>query len=319
MKSIVLFLTFCLNLYTESQAQLPPNAFNYSAIARDNLGQPLITTVIGIQISILKTSPLGVSQFSENHTVITDNYGLFNLVVGAGAIQSGSISTIDWGNDNYFLKIGIDVNGGTNFLEVGTTQLLSVPYALYAKKAGSIIAGGNSSDSLQHHIGESYGGGIIFHLWKDAFGVEHGLIVDKIDLSLSHSWSNVEDTIVGIEAQSYWNGKGNSQAIVAQTGHTTSAASLCLNSTNGGFNDWYLPSLDELELISKKIFDVNIGLRSINDATEIKNYIDPTQNVYYLSSTEAFINKIYCYDLYTHAMNFYNKYDLGLVRAIRSF
>jgi hypothetical protein len=67
---------------------------------------------------------------------------LFNLVIGAGAVQSGSMATIDWSNDNYYLKVGMDAAGGTNFLIMGTTQLLSVPYAMYAKSAGSFTGGG---------------------------------------------------------------------------------------------------------------------------------------------------------------------------------
>ena len=142
MKKITLLSTLCFLLLTlVVNAQTPPNAFNYSAVARNAAGQPIATTTIGIQITILKTSPTGVSQYSENHFVYTDAFGLFNIVIGAGALQSGSMTTIVWNNDNYFLKIGMDATGGTNFLTMGTTQLLSVPYALHAKTAESISGG----------------------------------------------------------------------------------------------------------------------------------------------------------------------------------
>lgn len=146
MKKITSLLTACFLLLTLLvKAQTPPNAFNYSAVARDAAGQPIATTTIGIQISILKTSPTGSSQYSENHFVNTDAFGLFNLVIGAGAVQSGSMATIDWSNDNYYLKVGLDATGGTNFLTMGTTQLLSVPYALYAKSAGNVAGGGTGN------------------------------------------------------------------------------------------------------------------------------------------------------------------------------
>jgi hypothetical protein len=74
--------------------------------------------------------------------VNTDQFGLFNLTVGGGSVQSGNISTIDWAAANHYLQVGMDANGGTNFLNMGTTQLLSVPYALHAKTAGSIVGGG---------------------------------------------------------------------------------------------------------------------------------------------------------------------------------
>ena len=139
MKKITLLSTLCFLLFTVLvNAQTPPNAFNYSAVARNAAGQPISNTAIGIQITILKTTPSGVSQYSENHFVNTDAFGLFNLVIGAGALQSGSMANIDWSNDNYYLKVGMDATGGTNFLTMGTTQLLSVPYALYAKSAGSV-------------------------------------------------------------------------------------------------------------------------------------------------------------------------------------
>jgi uncharacterized protein (TIGR02145 family) len=141
MKRLNLFIVFCFIISTYSQSQIPPQAFNYSAVARNAAGVPIATSTIGIQVSILKTSTLGPVQYSENHFVNTDAYGLFNLIIGAGAVQSGSISTINWSADNYYLKVGMDVTGGTNFLTMGTTQLLSVPYALHAATADSIIGG----------------------------------------------------------------------------------------------------------------------------------------------------------------------------------
>jgi hypothetical protein len=158
MKKITLLTTLCFLLFTLIvNAQIPPNAFNYSAVARNAAGQPIATTTIGIQITILKTSPTGASQYSENHFVNTDAFGLFNLVIGAGAVQSGSMATIDWSNDNYYLKVGMDASGGTNFLTMGTTQLLSVPYALYAKSAGTVSGGANETDPI---FGSSVASGI---------------------------------------------------------------------------------------------------------------------------------------------------------------
>ena len=152
MKKLILFLTFSFTILNFVKSQIPPNAFNYSAVARNAAGQPISEATIGIQITILKTSTTGASQYSENHFVNTDAYGIFNLVIGAGAVQSGSMATIDWGNDNYYLKVGMDANGGTNFMTMGTTQLLSVPFALYAKSAGSVSGGANFSGNYNELI-----------------------------------------------------------------------------------------------------------------------------------------------------------------------
>ena len=148
MKKVILLLTLSFSLLNFVNAQNPPNAFNYSAVARNAAGQPIATTTIGIQITILKSSPTGALQYSENHFVNTDAFGLFNLVIGAGAVQNGSMATIDWSNDNYYLKVGMDAAGGNNFLIMGTTQLLSVPYALHAKTAESLINNTNQSFAM---------------------------------------------------------------------------------------------------------------------------------------------------------------------------
>jgi hypothetical protein len=314
MKRISLFLLFCVALLTTAHAQIPPNAFNYSAVARNASGDAIATSTIGIQITILKTSPTGASQYMENHFVNTDAFGLFNLVIGAGAVQSGNMATIDWSNDNYYLKVGMDANGGSSFVTMGTTQLLSVPYALYAKSAGS-VSGNSGGGNFTHYIGEEFGGGVIFHLWKDAQGQEHGLIVDKVDLSTAQEWSNVHYYFgAGPAAQSSWDGLSNSNAIVNQPGHISSAAALCLNSTNGGQTDWYLPSIDELNLLWQARFNVNKSLSAMAGATMLSGIAE------YWSSSEATANWAWNFwfnegSAFDHDKN----YPGGSVRAIRTF
>jgi len=314
MKNFTLFSTFCFLLLSfVLKAQTPPNAFNYSAVARNAAGQPIATTTIGVQISILKSSATGSVQYSENHSVNTDAYGLFNLVIGTGAVQSGAMATIDWSNDNYYLKVSMDANGGTNFLTMGTTQLLSVPYALYAKSAGSVSGGGGGAGNFTHYIGEEFGGGVIFHLWKDAQGVEHGLIVDKADLSTGQVWSNIDSDSIGYVAQSYWDGLSNSNAIVGQAGHSNSAAALCLNSSNGGQTDWYLPSIQELNMLWNNYFNVSRTLSQISEATQLQptNYWSSTEYNSYLVWYFNFLNGDASYSA--------SKNTPSYVRAVRAF
>ncbi len=360
MKKITLLSTLCFLLLTQAvKAQTPPNAFNYSAVARNAAGQPIATATIGIQISILKTSSTGASQYSENHFVITDDFGLFNLVIGAGAVQSGSMATIDWSNDNYYLKVAMDASGGTNFLTIGTTQLLSVPYAMYAKSAGTVSGGVNETDPVfgssvasgitladttnwnnkqnllvagsnitisgntisattasggggfTHYIGEEFGGGIIFHLWKDSQGIEHGLIVDKTDLSTSQVWSNLSSTLIGPSAQSSWDGLSNSNAIVAQAGHTSSAAALCLNSTNGGQGDWYLPSTQEMNVLWNNYYTVSQTIAQSPGATQLQ--------ASYWTSFEAAASTAYYVNFFGGNFPGSNKGANYYVRAVRKF
>jgi hypothetical protein len=154
MKKLSLFFAFCILTVALINAQVPPQGFNYSGVARNSNGQPIASTQIGVQISLLKSSATGTLVYSENHVVNTDAFGLFNLIIGGGSIQSGSMANIAWNSDNFFVKVGLDVSGGSNFLDMGTTQLLSVPYAMHAKTAESIV--GSGSNLGKTHV-EIYG------------------------------------------------------------------------------------------------------------------------------------------------------------------
>jgi hypothetical protein len=177
MKKIITLITLSLAIICFAQAQIPPQAFNYSAVARDAQSNPIASTTIGVQITILKTSTTGASQYQENHFVNTDQYGLFNLIIGAGAVQSGSMSAIDWSADNFYLKVGMDANGGTSFLTMGTTQLLSVPYALHAATAdsviGSTVGGGIGFDKVTFT-------GVITSSSPDTLAIAHNIDLSKI-------------------------------------------------------------------------------------------------------------------------------------------
>lgn len=136
MKSIlsILFLSL-ITTFAFSQA---PESFKYQSVVRDGAGNVITNQNIGFQISILQTSSTGTAVYVEQHNVSTNNFGLANLNIGTGNVISGSFSTIDWGIDTYFIKIELDETGGTNYQLMGTSQLLSVPYALHAKTAENV-------------------------------------------------------------------------------------------------------------------------------------------------------------------------------------
>mgnify|MGYP006152695619 CR=1 FL=1 len=133
MKKLLLIL-FCLPLLIMAQA---PQGFTYQGVATDNNGFELQNQTISIQASILSSSATGTTVWQETHTTSTDTFGLFSVVIGEGtSTNSGSSATfseIDWGAASHFMKVEIDVNGGSNYVHVGTSQMMSVPYALYAK------------------------------------------------------------------------------------------------------------------------------------------------------------------------------------------
>jgi hypothetical protein len=115
-----------------------PGAFKYQAVARDNSGQIIPGRDVSLRISIIQGNPLGTVIYSEIHDIQTNTFGLINLEVGNGTIVSGTFLEIKWGDDKYYLKVEMDPDGGTTFNEMGTSQILSVPYALYASKAGNV-------------------------------------------------------------------------------------------------------------------------------------------------------------------------------------
>jgi len=202
------------------QAQVPPQAFNYSAVARNPLGQPIANSTIGIQINIIKSSTTGVSQYMENHFVNTDDFGLFNLIVGAGAVQSGSMSSIDWGSDDFYLRVGMDANGGTNFLTMGTTQLMSVPYALHAATADSIIGGVNTSGIVISSVSNS--GDTLFLSNGQVFVSGGSSTSGNITLpTLTTSIDTTTSTIAIIGGGNITNANGN---LIAERGVVVSAS-----------------------------------------------------------------------------------------------
>lgn len=141
-KISLIFALFAAITFT-AQAQAP-QAFKYQAVARDNMGNTLANQTVSFRISILQGSSSGTSVYSESHTTTTNPYGLANLNIGAGTVISGTFATISWGTNNYFIKVEMDPAGGSAYTLMGTTQLLSVPYALYAETSGSSGATGNS-------------------------------------------------------------------------------------------------------------------------------------------------------------------------------
>lgn len=122
-----LFITFLIT------AQVP-QGISYQAIALNGSGNPVVSSNVGIRLSVLDNSASGTVLYTETHTKTTSAQGLFNLVIGQGTPTSGTFSAINWGTNSKFLKVEVDAAGGTNYVLVGTTQLLSVPYALYAGK-----------------------------------------------------------------------------------------------------------------------------------------------------------------------------------------
>ncbi|MEJ5051035.1 collagen-like protein [Chryseobacterium culicis] len=113
-----------------------PEKMSYQAVMRNGSGQLLVNQGIAVRVSILQGSPAGAAVYSERLTGNTNANGLISLEIGTGTVLTGTFATIDWPAGSYYLKTETDPAGGTSYTIVGTSQLLSVPYAMYAKSAG---------------------------------------------------------------------------------------------------------------------------------------------------------------------------------------
>ncbi len=132
--TLLILLTLVVSLsYSQS-----PEAFKYQAMARDQFGNSIINKQISLKISIIQGGENGLLVYSEIHDVTTNSLGLVSLNIGKGESLNGTFSDIKWGESNHYVQIAMDENGGDNFKTMGTAELLSVPYALYAKSAGSL-------------------------------------------------------------------------------------------------------------------------------------------------------------------------------------
>jgi hypothetical protein len=123
-------------LATVSILAQTPEKMSYQVVLRDASNTLLTNQQVGIQISILQTTSTGSAVYTETQTATTNINGLVSLEIGTGA-SSDDFSTIDWSAGPFFIKTATDASGGSNYSIIGTSQLMSVPFALYAKTAGN--------------------------------------------------------------------------------------------------------------------------------------------------------------------------------------
>jgi len=156
MKKFYAILCLTIASLTQLQAQAP-QGFNYQATVRNSSGDLVVNTNVYFKFNIIQGSQTAVPIFTETHYVPTDDLGQVNLVIGQGTANTGVFSELDWSLGSYYL--GIELDTGSGYVAMGTTQLLSVPYALYAENSGnstpttptlqSVLAENNSAGQQQ--------------------------------------------------------------------------------------------------------------------------------------------------------------------------
>ncbi|MEI6575397.1 MAG: hypothetical protein WCO63_04390 [Bacteroidota bacterium] len=133
---LVLFLALSISAFAQA-----PHFMSYQAVVRNASNNLVSNANVGVKVSILQGTATGAVVFAETHTVMTNGNGLATLAIGNGTNVSGSIATISWTAGPFFIKTETDPAGGTNYGVVSTTQLMSVPYSLYAETSGSSTPG----------------------------------------------------------------------------------------------------------------------------------------------------------------------------------
>ena len=139
MKKIYAILCLAIASLTQLQAQAP-QGFNYQATVRDVNAALITNSNVYFKFNVIQGSQTAVPIFTETHYVSTDDLGQVTLVIGEGTANTGVFSEIDWSLGSYFLGIELSINGANDYEAMGTTQLLSVPYALYAANSGNATA-----------------------------------------------------------------------------------------------------------------------------------------------------------------------------------
>jgi hypothetical protein len=194
-----LLAVFLLTAPTWAQS---PEKMSYQAIIRNNSNELLVEKQVGMQISILQTTATGTAVYSKTQTATTNVNGLVSIEIGAGTTLD-DFTTIDWSTGTYFIKTETDPTGGTNYSITGSSQLLSVPYALQATTATTAteLTGGidqsyiatleakltaleDRIEVLELKIGDSYLGGVVFYL--DGNG--GGLVCALTDDTSTREW-----------------------------------------------------------------------------------------------------------------------------------
>lgn len=151
MKKIYTLLALAITLIASAQA---PQGFNYQATVRNSSGALIVNQNVYFKFKIIQNSQIESPIYTETHSVLTDDLGQVNLTIGQGTATNGTFSTINWGIGNCYL--GIELNTGNGFTDMGITQFLSVPYALYAYKSHETISLQAQITALQNTVNSFY-------------------------------------------------------------------------------------------------------------------------------------------------------------------
>ena len=180
---------------TSLHAQVPQK-FNYQGIARDAKGNPLANQKLGLKISVLPTQDASQAEYEETHFVTTNEFGLYTLQIGNGTAVAGTFKTVKWETGNKYISVGIDPNGGSNYVNAGTSQLLSVPYAIYSDMAGTAGNTANTTRATNNYIEKTNGSGVAnstSQLYDNGTNIGYGTTSPAAKVHISNTVAAVQE------------------------------------------------------------------------------------------------------------------------------
>ncbi len=412
MKKLLIITTaflFTLSFFNLKQANgQAPEKINYQSVIRNTSNHLVSNQLIGMRISILHSTPDSDAVFVETHSTRTNANGLVTIEIGNGTLVSGNFSTINWADGLYFIKIETDptTEGGTEYTISGTSQLLSVPYALHAKTAETITGGNNPGNfvmpavttnavigissnnaTFSGSIGNANSSqilvrGIVYStspnpgLYSSKIMIGSGIGMFEATTEINQSghllkanttyyvrayaltennisfygnevtfttlpvgqtgpgggivffdkgvntegWRYLEAAPLDQSTGTVWGcnntlipgtqmaiGKGemNTELIVGACSETDYAAKLCYELVLGGQSDWFLPSIDELNLMYNNMYINNIG--------------NLTGSYWSSSASETISHEAYVYGIQDGYIGNMWKNQNAYVRAVRAY
>ncbi len=238
-----------------------PEKMNYQAVIRNASGQLLQNQNVAVRAGILQGSPSGTVVYSERLTGTTNINGVLSAEIGSGTVISGTFSSINWSSGNYWLKTETDPTGGTNYTIAGTSQLLSVPYAMYAKTSGS---GGSSPWTTS--------GNNIYNSNTGNVGIGNTSPSEKLDVNGKTRTTNLQMT----------NGAGTGK-VLASDANGNASWSQVIHKDVLGITPLEFKSIDNNQKSSTFItyFPAAVTGGSLNAAVHLPNGATITQMVVY--------------------------------------
>ncbi len=301
-KNYIIIASFLLTISIFAQV---PEKMSYQAVVRDASNDLVTFSPVGIQISILQGSSSGTAVYVETQTATSNANGLVSIEIGAGNVVSGTFASIDWSNDTYFVKTETDPLGGTSYTITGTSQLLSVPYALHAKTAENVAndlvddADSDPTNEIELPTGGTNGqiletDGSGKYTWVDqttdtdtqlnetavdGFVANNGYLTAEVDGSTTNEIQNISSVLTeGNDAGTKT--ITNLGAVTIGSTITTADAALDINVTNGAL---LLPRLNNSQQNS---LNASAGMLIFNtDINKFRGYktgdvVDQQQNTY---------------------------------------